>query len=247
MTGLLKNNFIAMVLLGTAGFVLLLGLLMQLTSGIDLDRDGSTEGGVLAGEHTQQGLSLPAEIEKYAVIGERPLFNTSRRPIALEDPAPAEDFDASNEVQPLNAALTGVVIVDDRMIVVLQDNDSKQFVRTSLGEGMDGVFADWRVEKIGPRSVTLTSFAGESIQLDMQVAQTTAPPPAATPQASSAQDNQRTAREKYQQAIMDAGKDNNNESRAEEIRRRIAERRAQLQAAADKKAVRQNGKLNYDK
>ncbi len=246
MTGLLKDNIVATGLLGFAAIVLLLALVMQLTGDLNLTEADLSESQV-AGPFAGGGFSLPGELEAYTVIDERPLFNTTRRPIAIDDVSTAEGFAETGEVQPLNAALTGVVIVDNKMIVVLQDNDSKQFVRTSVGAGMDGVFADWRVEEIGPRSVTLTSFDGESMQLDMQIAKSTPAAPVAAKQADEVEEAEPTGREKYQQAILDAGKADNNESRAEEIRRRIAERRAQLQAAADKKAARENGYNDDDK
>jgi hypothetical protein len=222
MTGLLKNNIVAAGLLGLAGVILLVALVMQLTADIDLDTTAIADLGV-SEEFAGGNYSLPGELETYAAIDERPLFNTTRRPIAVVD------FEG------------------DRMIVVLQDNETKQFVRTSIGAGMEGPFADWRVDEIGPRSVTLTSFDGESVQLDMKVAETTpAAPGAPAQQPAEAGEPELTGREKYEQAIMNLGQTDNNESRAEEIRRRIAERRAQLQEAADKKAAQDNGKDDDD-
>jgi len=238
MTGLLKDNIVALGLLGLAGVVLLLALLIQLTSAINLD-EADAVAGQPGNALSDAGFTVPGELDSYAVIDQRPLFNTTRQPIAVDDPSvdPGTGVDAP----PLNAALAGVIIVEDKMIVVLQDNDSKQYVRTSIGVGMEGAFADWRVEEIGPRSVTLTSFDGEEMQLDMQVAKTTLAAPSATEQPGAAVDRQKTGREKYEEAIMGLGKSESNESRAEEIRRRIAERRAQLQEAADKKAAQKNG------
>jgi hypothetical protein len=239
MTGLLKDNIVAVGLLGLAGVILLAALVMQLTADIELDTAATADLGV-SEEFVGGNYSLPGELETYAAIDERPLFNTTRRPIAVD--ASGASFAGPVEAPPLNAALAGVIIVEDRMIVVLQDNETKQFVRTSIGAGMEGPFADWRVDEIGPRSVTLTSFDGESMQLDMQVAQSTPPSPAANAQPAgqevSAQD---AGKDLYEQAIMGGGKNDSNESRAEEIRRRIAERRAQLQEAADKKAAQNNG------
>jgi hypothetical protein len=243
MTGLLKSNVIAQGLLGFAGLILLTAIAMQLTSDVDLD--AATAGVTAPGETFEESnYTLPAALEDYAEIDLRPIFNSTRQPI--EAGAVAVDLDENVKAPPLNAALAGVIIVEDRMIVVMQDNDTKQFVRTSVGAGMKGPFADWRVEEIGPRSVTLSSFDGESMQLDMQIAATT---PAAPPQSeqSRREDEARAeAAEQYQQAIMNAGQTDNNESRAEEIRRRIAERRAQLQEAADQKAAREDGKDDDD-
>ena len=240
MTGLLKNNFIATALLGLSGSVLLLGLVMQITSGVDLEVDEDAASAMTGDDFSGAALNVPDELEAYAAIDERPLFNISRRPIAIDETAQPVD-PAQGPEGPLNAALTGVMIVGDEMFVSMQDSETQQFVRARVGAGMDGAFADWQVTEIGPRSVTLTGLDGEELKLDMQVAQSTPDSPAGAEPAAGDGSAKPSSREQYQKALQDAGKADNNESRAEEIRRRIAERRAQLQAAADKKAAQQNG------
>ena len=246
MTGLLKNNFVATTLFGICGFVLLLGLVIQLTSGISLDQDAITDGSVPEEDFASTGLSGPYDYERYAGIDARPLFNNTRRPIAVDIIEGPSEMLVDGPQGPLNAALTGVMIVGDEMFVSLQDNDTQKFVRTRVGAGMDGAFADWKVEAIGPRSVTLMNFEGKEMKLEMQVAQTTPPPPAGSAPAENTANTQKSNREQYQQALKEAGGADTNESRAEEIRRRIAERRAQLQEAADRKN-QQNGTQNDDK
>jgi hypothetical protein len=246
MTGLLKDNVVAVGLLGLAGAVLLTALAMQLTADIDLD-SAVTADPAISEEFVGGSYSLPGGLESYAAIDERPLFNTTRRPIAVDEFEVDGDVAGPDESSPLNAGLAGVIIVEDKMIVVLQDNETQQYVRTTVGEGMEGAFADWRVDEIGPRSVTLTSFDGESVQLDMQVAETTpAAPGVPDKQPGTNAETPLSAKDKYQQEIMNLGKNDSNESRAEEIRRRIAERRAQLQEAADKKAAQGNGNNDDD-
>ncbi len=170
-------------------------------------------------------LAVTKTIDKYAVITEHPVFNSTRLPVLDElpnddpPPGPPDDVDAP-DVQ-----LTGVIITPSiRMATLRQKGDSLSLVAFE-GKPLEGNFGSWQVSRIDHREVTLSSGGGEEIQLKLEVhGLVIAEPP--KPEPSTAE-NERAK----------DGRDRQGEdqplSRAEEIRQRIAERREELRRAAE--------------
>lgn len=104
------------------------------------------------------------------------------------------------------------------------------------GQPLEGNFGSWQVSQISAREVTLSSAAGESLQLKLEVhdAQIAAPPKMAVPE--------KTAKEEPASEESESGEPL---SRAEEIRQRIAQRREELRRAAEEKDADQEPEVDY--
>jgi hypothetical protein len=95
------------------------------------------------------------------------------------------------------------------------------------GKPIEADFGSWQVSAIQARAATLTSGAGEELQLEMQVNEEAIAAPAA-PRKTKAEEETAEAGE----ATEEQG-DAAQLSRAEEIRQRIAERREELRREAE--------------
>jgi len=103
-------------------------------------------------------------LETFAEVTERPLFSSSRRPIAAETSATV--------VQPLSASLAGIVISPSSSSVIVMHGDPPTLMRLKEGDDIDG----WSIRSIEPSRVVLRRGAEEQ-QLKLH---DTAPPQVAT-------------------------------------------------------------------
>jgi general secretion pathway protein N len=103
-------------------------------------------------------------LETFAEVTERPLFSSSRRPIAAETSAAV--------VQPLSASLAGIVISPSSSSIIVMHGDPPTLMRLKEGDDIDG----WSIRSIEPSRVVLRRGAEEQ-QLKLH---DTAPPQVAT-------------------------------------------------------------------
>ncbi len=170
MKSLIKDNPVGVILLTTAGVLLLLILLLPFISG------GLPDGKVIAlttsAEPAALQISELEPIEEFAVIKQRPLFNHDRKAIVITA-ADADDagslLDEDIEDKPLNADLTGVTITKDHRIVMLFERDSKTMITAAEGEMLDGELSGWLVEKVEERNVSLKNQQGEVAELELKM------------------------------------------------------------------------------
>lgn len=227
----LEDNPLGIVLASTVGGLLLISLLLSVIWALP----ASAPSVGLTDEDTVPGLVLPElaaskTLDQYAVITEHPVFSSTRLPAleSEEDDDPDENL-LDEEVDAPDVQLTGIIITPSiRMATLRQKNKGgRQQLSLVAFEGMplEGDFGNWQVSAIDHRQVTLSSGAGEELQLKLEVHGVAITPPA-KPAAATAQD--------------EAGKNGRTQpgedqplSRAEEIRQRIAERREELRRAAE--------------
>jgi general secretion pathway protein N len=107
--------------------------------------------------------SLPP-LETFGEVTERPLFSSSRRPIAAETSAAV--------VQTLSASLAGIVISPASSSIIVMHGDPPTLMRLKEGDNIDG----WSIRSIEPSRVVLRRGAEEQ-QLKLH---DTAPPQVAT-------------------------------------------------------------------
>jgi len=163
--------------------------------------------------------------EDYQVINERPVFNVSRAPEAIEDGEPVvlvEESIAAKEAP--DVKLTGVFISPGLRIASLMPKEGEQIsVRAKEGEALIGDYVGWSVSKVQPRHVVLESRDGQTLKLDLKVhdAVIAEPPKLQVPIAAEDAMTDQTEDELL-------GEDGQPLSRAEQIRARIAERREEL-------------------
>ena len=173
-------------------------------------------------------------LETYAVITERPVFNQSRLPVIEDDVE--EEEEPVEEVEAPEVQLSGVIITPTLRMATLRSEEMEQSLVAFEGQPLEGNFGSWQVSQISAREVTLSSAAGESLQLKLEVhdAQIAAPPKMAVPE--------KTAKEEPAPEESESGEPL---SRAEEIRQRIAQRREELRRAAEEKDADQEPEVDY--
>lgn len=225
----LDDNPVGKVLVFVVGGLLLIALFLTVAWILPPSTPsggGEDEGGEFKVEVPQ--LPQPPPLERYAVITERPVFNPSRQPELGADDAQDDEEDlAQEEVDAPELELSGVVITPSVRMVTLRPKGTGESLVAFEGQPLEGDYGSWHVSRIMPREITLSSGAGEELQLELQVHDkpiVEPPKPAADKKTAAAEKKARPVPEADGEEPL---------SRAEEIRRRIAERREELRRAAE--------------
>ncbi len=189
----------------------------------------------------QSGVGGVAGFDQYASIVERPLFSEDRRPEPAEDAA-ADDA-AGVVVSDLTVVVTSIVITGDKRIAIVTDPNTNRSQTVTLGASLEGDHAGWKLAELNPRSVVFEGASGGRSTLDLRVfdGQGGEPP---TPMAQPASGGTSASSAALQAAQREGGEqnpeaqvikeDDSPEARAEQIRRRIEERRRQMREDAER-------------
>ena len=242
----LEDNPLGIALASVCGGLLVISLLLTVIWALPAPSPSADP----EGENTVPGLELPElavseTIDKYAVITEHPVFNNTRLPVIEPDLDDALDEDLLEEdVDAPDVQLTGVIITPSIRMATLRQKEGEGVEKFSFvafeGKPLEGNFGSWQVSRIDHREVTLSSGAGEEIQLKLEVhGVAIAEPPKPEPrQAEDKEDKDSPAGQDEDQPL----------SRAEEIRQRIAERREELRRAAEENEQNAQGEqMSYKK
>jgi hypothetical protein len=223
----LQDNPLGMVLAAVSGVFALLALGMAIVGSLPVSVESAgadTEAD--PGNSTTLAARQMDTLGNYQVVNEKPVFNESRQPV-IDD-----SIDVSSEGEDIievkdapDVKLTGIVITPGMKIASLTPaNGDIDTVRAHEGESLTGEFVGWQVATVNPRTVVLESRDGQSLELDLQVhdakIQEPVAPVAPTPS--------KTAQAAANQSTVAADENGEPLSRAEQIRQRIAERRAEL-------------------
>ncbi len=166
-------------------------------------------------------------------VTQTPLFREDRQPFV---PPQVVDKESENEpvieqVEPLKAQVTSIIITNNASYVMVQDQVSNE--RLTLKEGMplEGAQGMWVVDRIDKRKVTFTAEGQEPVELELEVFS------GALNKGGRNQNQNR----RQQAARSNQPQNNDNkkltpeqlrQKKAEEIRQKIAERRAEMRAKA---------------
>ena len=223
----LQDNPLGMVLVAVSGFFALLVLGMTIVGSlpVSVETTGS-ETEVTSGEPVSLAAHQIGPLDDYRVVNDKPVFNESRQPVIDEsEDIPPDDDDEIEIKDAPDVRLTGVVITPGMKIASLTPaNADIETVMAHEGESLTGEFVGWQVASVGPRSVVLESRDGQSLELDLQVHDAKIQEPVAVV-ASIPLNPAQAASDQNSAAIDEEGEPL---SRAEQIRQRIAERRAEL-------------------
>ncbi len=198
------------------------------------------------GEAADKEFELPA-FDTYAEVIQRPLFNEDRRPMVAQDELdPNENpVDEPPTQVELNVAVTGIIITPKTRLAMVTNNVSKEFLRMKVGMALDGDQAGWTLTDIEPRKLVFNGGNQGSAEVKLetftQALKGGAPPPPrrnVVVQNNAQQDDGNGGR--AQSAGADSDSDSDRAARAEEIRRRVAERRAQLREEAERRRAEAN-------
>lgn len=190
-----------------------------------------------------QAHSLLQTADTYTDIGERPLFNSDRRPLPPDDRPAGEG--ASDESpppsSPLDIAVTSIIMTPQMKLAIVTDNRSGKSQSLKVGDALEGEQSGWRLTELEPRKAVFAGPDGNSA-VDLRVfdgAGGQAPTPAAVVQAQGGEASQEEGMAAQAAQVAqppEAGKTEamTPEARAEMIRRRIEERRRQMREEAER-------------
>ncbi|MCX7544079.1 hypothetical protein [Marinicella gelatinilytica] len=233
----MKTNVLVNVLIAVIGMLLILAALQFVGwgRGIKTLEPMAFEEGQLEQLVAAKDDLSPPEIKSDVIdrVIQTPLFREDRQPFVppvVEEVNSEEVFDVV-EVKPLKAQITSIIITNNSRYVMIQDQVSKE--RLTLKEGMplDGEQGMWVVDTIDKRKVTFVADGQEPIELELEVF---------SGALNNAGSNNR-AQDRRQQAAAQAVELKQEENltpeqlrqkKAEEIRQKIAERRAEMRAKA---------------
>ncbi|MBY6205947.1 hypothetical protein [Halomonas denitrificans] len=242
-----RNNLLSVILLAGIGLAAVIGALNFLLLGrADADRiEPAGAAATVDGEARSPTLEI-GELDRYAVITERPVFFEDRQ-LPEIDTGEAADEDAETEVAvveevpDLEARVAGIIITPDLRLAMIADPRGQETVVLREGMALEGDLSAWKLEEISPRSVRFATDSGRSADLELIVetdalssGAPTRPPPNARQAAAEPTTDAETGAEPVDNEAQAAAR-----ARAEEIRRRVAERRAQLRAEAERRAREQ--------
>jgi hypothetical protein len=258
-----QRNLLTTLLVGGIGTLLVVALAQTVLMGrVNVDRIapvGDTEVDESRVEVPDTGL---AEFEDYMAITRQPVFFSDRRlPVVelveadeIEDIEPIEEPD-DEPVEDLRAVVAGIIITPEMRMAMVRDEAAGKTMLMREGMSLEGEQAAWRIESIAARSASFVSVDGRSSNLELKVNTSglTAGSPGQIRTPGSRRDRQpeREARdevvetEEETEAAAETTEDDAR-ARAEEVRRRVAERRAELRAEAERRAQAQQRQRRQD-
>ncbi len=240
-----SNNLLSVILLAGIGLAAVIGALNFLLLGrADADRiEPAGAAATVDGEARSPTLEI-GELDRYAVITDRPVFFEDRQLPEIDtgeevDEGAETEVAVVEEVPDLEARVAGIIITPDLRLAMIADPRGQDTVVLREGMALEGDLSAWKLEEIRARSVRFATDSGRSADLELIVetdalasgAPTRPPPNARQAAAEPTADAETEPVDNEAQAAARA--------RAEEIRRRVAERRAQLRAEAERRAREQ--------
>lgn len=236
----MKNNFFATVMLGGIGLLLLVAAFQMAGIGTGVKEltaepfEAETLN-QLTEDAAPQKIDPKVYEQKVDEIVAAPLFSSTRSPY-IPPPEVVGDLEEEKPASPLDAKVTSIVITGDNSYVMIQDNVSKQRVTLTQGMPLEGDQGLWTVASIEPRKVLFEAEGMEPVELELEVF-------SGSLGGGQGNKNNKKKRNKNNrnnnQTIKEVEKDKDGrKNSAEEIRKKIAERRAEMR----KKAAERNQK-----
>lgn len=232
---MIKNNLLGQILIGLLVFFLLLSSIQMFGWGQSIDKV------VIDPENKIQIPVLPKVTKQDEVkkddkllidsITKRPMFSVTRTPfVAPEDPTDGKDT-VLDEVHELNAQLTGVVITPEGSYAMIMDGVTNKKETYKVGMPLSGEQGGWTINSIQSRKVMFVSVDDKTAELELDVF------------TGTLKAGGKTGKKQVKkQAQVAENKNNDNQQNkkdkkknADDIRKKIAERRAQMRADAAKK------------
>jgi len=229
----MKNNLFANGLLVLMGVLLLLAALQLFgwgrgTQSLEAETfDVSTLNQLEVTAKENEGADV--DDKTMVQITDAPLFSYDRQPYVpiTEDIVDEVDVELSVEAQPLQAKITGIVIIDESSHAMVFDELSKENVTLTKGMPLPGEQGLWTVDTINARTVTFVADGEEPIEIGLDVFD-------GRLNAKATTTNTRKNRNNTTNKKASDDKKKTQKNSAEEIRKKIAERRAQMRANAAK-------------
>ncbi|MGV6853381.1 MAG: hypothetical protein ACWA5R_14550 [bacterium] len=174
-----------------------------------------------------------------AEILQRPLFSDTRKPKPLgEADSPEEEKQPEALAQAkLDVEVRGIIIGPDYRIATVRDKKTKKTITLREGDHFEGELGAWALDSVNSRKLAFSnSQNGESTELELKVYKGKL----AGKGQKTTNNRRRDAAKKGQNTVLNPGKKDEGNSQADEIRRKVAERRARMRAEAAKKRAKKN-------
>ncbi len=186
-------------------------------------------------------------LEHYEAMLARPLFNPDRKPVDMGEQGDVPG-DKPGEVvekeppQPLEIVLRGVILLPEHKIALLEDSKGTQHMRVREGDPLKGDFSQWTLVELNARSAKFRQEGtGHEEELRLQVYGKPLPAAAQTVQADK---NGKGGKRGNPPGKKQTGKSGSGLD-PDEIRRKVAERRARMRAEAARKRAQQKSKREH--
>ena len=197
------------------------------------DAESSEEHAPLAGID-KRTLQMPSA-SAFAAVEQHPLFNEDRQPTPVDAKAGS---DAVEVVNPLNIALTGVILDETNhvRVAMFMDKARNQSVALKVGMPLEGDQASWTLVEVKPRGAVFRSAANETTEVELETAlaptQGGAPRPAAAAAGGKPPANRPGGGPPPRNA--GAAKPDAKGDASQDLARRIEERRKQMREDAER-------------
>jgi hypothetical protein len=231
---MIKNNFFGVLVIGGIVLLLLISSIQMFgwgtgISSIEVDTDNLTSIPTVPKSKTIEQTSSEDNKNTLEEIAMRPMFNADRSPY-VEPPEAPDVEPPGEEIPEIKAQLTGVVITPEQSYAMILDTATNQRETYKVGMPLDGEQGGWTLNSIQSRKVTFVSDNDETVELELEVysKQLKAGKQAGKNRPSNNKGS--NSQKKSGEAIREEKKKN-----ADDIRKKIAERRAQMRAEAAKK------------
>ncbi len=233
---MLKNNLFGQILIGSL-------IVLALIASIQMLGIGSQVGAVKLNEDEQVSIpSLPKSLNQQVtpeeidlkklveVAATKPIFSTTREPF-IEEVEEEKPEDLTVEIAELKAQITGIVITPENSYAMILDTTTNKRRSYKVGMPLDGELGGWTITSIQSRKVTFESDDDKSQELELKVSggkRPAASPASKKPGAAAKTGGIATANKPLSRK--------DKKKNADDIRKKIAARRAQMRAeAANKK------------
>lgn len=242
-----RNNLLTTLLVGLIGLLLVVGLVLFVLLGrVNLDRiapQGETSVPRVAVASPSTALET---FDEYGEIYRRPVFFSDRRlpVIAMseleEEPEIEDEIDEEEPISDLKASVAGIIITPDMRMAMIRDQQANQTVLLREGMSLEGEQAAWKLDRIDSRLVNFVSVDGRSAGLELEVNTRGLTRPTSTRESTAPEASSESAPATETAEAAERPEPSEEAlARAEEIRRRVAERRAELRAEAERRAQEQ--------
>jgi general secretion pathway protein N len=226
------NRLLSIVLAGICGCLLLLALILQAGWGRGYRWATPDDSAALAATNIDhETFKLPSE-KDYAATDARPLFNEDRKPTPeIPDEPVKPDVPPST----LNIALTGIVLTPQLHLALIMDKSKNSTISLREGMPMPGDQGDWTLTELKPRSAIFKQApGGEEVEVELTTAVASQKAAAAKPGKPGAPPPPPPPHGSAPAAATATAANGANPGAAEQLQRRIEERRRQMRDEAER-------------
>lgn len=240
---MIRNNFIGQTLIGALVFFLLLSSVQMFGWGqgigsIKLDKENMAS--LPAMPTASKATEVNSDEDKKLImdtIYKRPMFSTTREPFKEALSEVDVNDEESGPVGELKAQLTGVVITPEQSYAMILDTITNERETYKVGMPLEGEQGGWTLDSIQNRKVVFISDDDKTEELELEVYSGSLKAGKAGTASKKGSKEKPNKNESKNVKKGDEGKEDKKDKKknADDIRKKIAERRAKMRADAAKK------------